>query len=140
MTVHRASPRLPAGVVLAAALALAAGVGAVAAGIWMFLHREDLSAAWDLGLRPEQRGAAGALAVALGAVLVLAAVGLVRRSRFMRGLFGLITAAGLAVATYGAVAGDPSLRTSSLAGVGLALLVLYLLFGSSRSQVWFDAA
>jgi uncharacterized membrane protein (DUF2068 family) len=137
----RAVPR-PFGVTVVVALTWLAAIADFVGGIALLAHAEERAMRHDLGLTATEIRWAGGVMIALGVITVIVAYGLGRGAQWARGLIAILMCLHVASAVYALTQvsweDQRNEAWSSVSQVGIALLVLLVLF-NARSDRWFES-
>lgn len=129
--------RRPIGVTLLVALVVIQGIIAIVGGISLLSAKNDTSFLVSNHITSSEVGVAGFTAIGLGVLIVLVGLGLGTGSGVARILVALFTVIGLIGGIYGIVNYSGAQQTSSIASTIIAVVVLYLLYGSRRNREFF---
>jgi len=116
---------------------VAIGLLQVAVGAILVADHDDLDFLADVDVTPEGAKAIGIILIGVGAVAVLLAAGLLRGSRLVRWLIGLHQAIQLGVSVDTLLRLDADRRVPALVSAVASLVVLWVLFGTRRSRLFF---
>ena len=119
-----------------AVLAALQGALLLAVAAALVLGRDDREIQADFEAGTTGLAVSGALVGAIGAVSLLAAIGLLRASGLARNVFTVVAMVQLATSVYALIAlGD--VRGGSIWSFASSLAVLWFLYGSERTQAYF---
>jgi hypothetical protein len=117
-------------------LALVHAALLMAVGGLLVVARRDAGVADALELSTSDLTVAGGVLVALGLAEALLAIGLGRGSDLVRSIFAIVATLQIAPSVYTLIALQ-DVRTGGLASLLVSLVVLWLLYGATRSQEFF---
>lgn len=137
LQVHPPTP-LPIGVGLLAMLGGFQGMLTAALGLFLVLDRNDAELIDHTELSANQLAAVGIGALIGGTIHFLLAMALSRGSNVVRFLLGVVTLVNVAAAFWGVVATHGEQRLTASIALVIGLAILWILYGSSRSQQFFD--
>ena len=130
-------PKRPVGVTVLVVIGVIQGLLVTASGVVLLAASNDSRLVRETEL-PENALAPSAVSgIVLGVAGLLLAVGLARGSNLVRALYATIATAEVAVTTYGLLT-VRDLRTESIVGLVLPVVVLWLLFGAPHTTEFFD--
>lgn len=127
----------PSGVTLLIIIVVIQGLIAIIGGITLLAARNDTQFLVDNKITSSEVGVAAFTALGLGAFIVFVGLGLGTGSGVARILVGLFTVLHLAGGIYGIATYSGTPQASSIASVIIAVVVLYLLFGSRSNREFF---
>jgi hypothetical protein len=128
--------RRPLEVTVVMGLALVHAALLMAVGGLLVVARRDADVADALELSTSDLTVAGGVLVALGLAEALLAIGLGRGSDLVRSIFAIVATLQIAPSVYTLIALQ-DVRTGGLASLLVSLVVLWLLYGATRSQEFF---
>ena len=131
-TAHR-----PGGITLIMVLAVISAIFSIIGGIWIILDREDHRLLNQSSLTENGLLGAGIVAIVIGVIYLLVALALGRGSRGARLVFGIFAVLNLAGGLYALVALHGEQQWSGAFQSAIAIIVLYLLYGSERDREYF---
>ncbi len=135
-----ARPPRPTGVtIITVVLYVKAFIG-IASGILMIFQRDVSSFQSSTGMDSTELVAAGVWTILFGVITAILAGALGRGSMLMRFLIGIVMVIWLGSAVYAIFAYSGTVLASALVHGGLALVVLYILFGRADVARWFMKA
>lgn len=137
LQVHSPAP-MPLGLGALAMLGGFQGLMAVALGVFLVLDRNDAELIDHTQLSSTQLASMGTGLIIGGTIHFLLAVALSRGSNIVRFLLGVVTLLNVAAAFWGVVATHGEQRLVAAFGLVIGLVVLWILYGSARSQRYFD--
>jgi hypothetical protein len=127
----------PGGITLIMVLAILNGIFGIIGGIWIVIDRDERRLLDHTNLTQDGLLGAGIAAIVLGAIGIVIALALGRGSRLARLLFGIWAALNLASGLYALVALHGEQQWSGAFQSAIAIIVLYLLYGSERDREFF---
>lgn len=113
------------------------GISEILLGLFVILDRDDLRLLDRSALTEGNLLAIGLFVAALGVVVILLALALGRGSEIVRLLFGAVAAMNVGSSLWATIALHGEQRWAGLYGVVVGLVVLYILYGSERSEEFF---
>jgi hypothetical protein len=132
------APRRPWNVTLVAILAFLIGLFDVAIGVGALLYRDDLQLQDQLGLNSANVVMSGGVLLVIGAIILLLSFGLFGGSRLSRGVIALFSVLRIALAAIGLIlAIGSNVWSVFLVEIGLAVLILIMLYAGSRTKAFF---
>jgi hypothetical protein len=129
--------RRPIGITLLIALVVVYGIAVIVHGITVFSARNDTKFLASNDMTHGELTWLALVAIGIGVFIVLVGLGLGTGSGVARFLVGLFTLVGLAEGVYGIVKYSGSQQTTAILTTILALVVLFLLYGSRRNREFF---
>jgi len=133
---HPPTP-LPFGLGLLAVIGGFQGLLTVAFGLFLVLDRNDAELIDQTQLSSSQLLGVGIGALIGGSIHFLLAMALSRGSNLVRFLLGVVTLINVAAAFWGVVATHGEQRLAASVALVIGLAVLWILYGSARSQQYF---
>jgi hypothetical protein len=127
----------PGGITLIMVLAIIGGIFEILGGIWIIIDRADHRLLNQSNLTENGLLGAGIVAILFGTVWILVALALGRGSRVARLVFGILAVLNLAAGLYALVALHGEQQWSGAFQTAIAIIVLYLLYGSERDREFF---
>ncbi len=127
----------PGGVTLIMVLAIIGGIFEILGGIWIIIDRADHRLLNHSNLTENGLLGAGIVAILFGTIWILVALALGRGSRGARLVFGILAVLNLASGLYALVALHGEQQWSGAFQTAIAIIVLYLLYGSERDREFF---
>ena len=137
MSAQPATGHRPGGITLIVVLAVINAVFAIIGGIWIIIDRADHRLLNESNLTENGLLGTGIAAVIIGAIGLLIALALGRGSRLARLLFGIWAVLSFAGGIYALVALHGEQQWSGAFQACIAIIVLYLLYGSERDREFF---
>lgn len=131
--------RRPFGITVLVALGVVQGVFAILAGLFLVLDRDDARLRDVSTLTEGGLLWIGLFIIALGVITVLLALALGRGSEIVRIFLGVLTALHLGSGLWALVALHGEQRWAAAYSVVISAVILYILFGSERSEAFFEA-
>jgi len=128
---------LPIGLGFLAMLGGFQGLVTIALGLFLVLDRNDAELIDHTQLSSAQLAAVGVGALIGGSIHFLLALALSRGSNIVRFLLGVVTLINVAAAFWGVVATHGEQRLTASIALVIGLAILWILFGSARSQQYF---
>lgn len=129
--------RRPFGITLLIALVVIQGIVVIIHGITVFSARNDTKFLVDNDMTSGELTWLALVAIGIGVFIVLVGLGLGTGSGVARFLVGLFTLIALAEGLYGIVKYSGAQQTTAIATTIVAVVVLYLLYGSRRNREFF---
>jgi hypothetical protein len=133
------APTRPWYLTLIGVLGVIQGVITVIAGIALAVENDDRDLLRHTDVSSDAILATGIAAVILGAITILVAIGLLRGSNVARLVLGVLELLHLGGGIYVLLAHDGVQRWDGLWVIILSLLILWIIFGSERSQAFFES-
>lgn len=127
----------PGGITLIMVLAVIGGIFNIIGGIWIVIDRDDRRLLDHANFTENGLLGTGIFAIVFGAIWILVALALGRGSRGARLVFGIIAVLNLAAGLYAMVALHGEQQWSGAFQTAIAIIVLYLLYGSERDRDFF---
>ncbi len=127
----------PGGITLIMVLAIIGGIFEILGGIWIIIDRADHRLLNHSNLTENGLLGAGIVAILFGTIWILVALALGRGSRGARLVFGILAVLNLASGLYALVALHGEQQWSGAFQTAIAIIVLYLLYGSERDREFF---
>jgi hypothetical protein len=137
MSAQPATTHRPGGITLIMVLAVINAIFGIIGGIWVIIDRADHRLLNQSGLTENGLLGAGIVAIILGCIGLIIALALGRGSRIARLLFGIWAVLSLAGGLYALVGLHGEQQWSGAFQVAIAIIVLYLLYGSERDREFF---
>lgn len=132
------APRRPWNVTLVAILTFLIGLFDVAVGVGALLYRNDLQLQDQLGLNSANIVMSGGVLLVIGAIILLLSFGLFGGSRLSRGVIAFFSVLRMALAAIGLIlAIGSNVWSVFLVEIGLAVLILIMLYAGSRTKAFF---
>lgn len=128
--------RLPVGVMLLAALGILQGLALLAIGVLVVITRSEPDMLDAAETTAGVLLAVGIVVVALGLISVVLGIALARGSRIVQTFYAALATFQVASSTYTIVA-VPGGRAAAIPPLCTGLLILWLLYGSERTQEFF---
>jgi hypothetical protein len=132
--------RRPGGITLLMVLGVIQGIAAIGAGIFLVADKDDADLIDKTKLSENQLVGTGIGMIVAGAVLGLLALSLGRGSNIVRWMFAILTVANVAYGAWGVFGlhGEQQIAAAWTAVFGL--IILWILFGSERTDEFFGSA
>ena len=127
----------PAGVTLLVIVVVIEGIIAIIGGITLLSAKNDAQFLLENHITSSNVGLAGWTAIGIGVFVVLVGLGLGTGSGVARILVGLFTVLAFLGGVYGILNYSGAQQTSSIVSTIVAVVVLYLLYGSRRNREFF---
>jgi hypothetical protein len=127
----------PGGVTLLVVLGLIQGIGALIFGLVVVLDKSDETVLNESGMTENTLLATGIGIMLFGVVIVLLALALRNGSNIVRWLFGIVTMLHVAGGIWGIFALRGEQQLSAALTTVFGLIILWILFGSERSDEFF---
>jgi hypothetical protein len=134
------APTRPWYLTLIAVLGIIQGIVTLIAGIALVAERNDQDLLDNVDVSSDALLATGIAALIIGAVTILVAAGLLRGSNAARVILGVVELFHLGGGLYVLIAHSGVSRWDGLWAIIWALLILWIIFGSERSEAFFDRA
>ena len=134
------APRRPWYLTLIGVLGIIQGIVTLIAGIALVVERNDQDLLGNVDVSSDALLATGIAALIIGAVTILVAAGLLRGSNAARVILGVVELFHLGGGLYVLIAHSGVSRWDGLWAIIWALLILWIIFGSERSEAFFDRA
>jgi hypothetical protein len=131
------SVKRPAGITLLMVLGVIQGLLGILGGLLLFIARTDQQVIADSGGSKSTVTAVAVTTMIIGAVVLLIALALGGGSRGARLVMGIVVILDLIGDVYVIVKYSGSQRTGAIVAAAVALVVLYLLYGSRASKEFF---
>lgn len=128
----------PGGITLLAVLGIIQGFVAIGSGVFVILDRDDEELQSVSNASSSELLAAGIGAVIGGCLIVLFAALLARGSSFVRWAFGIVTMINVSFAVWGLFALHGQQQITAAFTLVFGLIVLWILFGSERTDRFFE--
>lgn len=132
-----APTRRPPGVVAVAVLLGLQGLLLVVAGVAVIAERDDATVQADFEAGTTGLTVSGGLVAAIGIASLAVAIGLLRRSSLARSVCTIVAVIQAATSVYGLVSLE-GIRAGSVWSFASATVVLWFLYGSERTQAYFE--
>jgi hypothetical protein len=129
--------RRPLGITLLIALVVIQGIVVIIHGITVFSARNDAQFLVKNDMTSGELTWLAVVAIGIGVFIVLVGLGLGTGSGVARFLVGLFTLIALAEGVYALVTYSGAQQATAIVSVIVALVVLYLLYGSRRNREFF---
>lgn len=138
--VDRGEPRVnrPGGITLLLILGVIQGVLVFLTGLILALESDSETLQQESQLTSDGLLAAGIGIMVSGGVILLLAVALGRGSQVVRWLYGIVTMVNVSFATWGVFSLHAEQRLSAVFSLVFGLMVLWILFGSERTDRFFS--
>ena len=137
MTTAPGTTRRPGGITVIVALAVIDAVFTIIGGIWVVLDHDQHELLARSGFTSNGLLSTGVAAIVLGFIGLMVALALGRGSRIARLLFGIWAVLSLANGLYHLVALGGEQQLSGAVQSAVAIIVLYLLYGSEEDREFF---
>ena len=119
-------------------LGIIQGVITLIAGIALVVERNDQDFIDHVDVSSDSIAGTGIAAIILGAITLLVAIGLLRGSNAARFVLGVVELLHLAGGVYILIAHSGVQRWDGLWVITVSLLILWIVFGSERSEAFFE--
>jgi hypothetical protein len=129
--------RRPGGVTLLVVLGIINGIGGIIAGLVLVLDRDDAKLIDRASMSKDQLLWTGILVMIAGAVMVLLSIGLRQGSNIVRWLFGIVAMMSVATGVWGIFGLHGEQQLSSAFQAVFGIVILWILFGSERTDEFF---
>jgi len=137
MSAQPATTHRPGGITLIMVLAVINAVFAIIGGIWIIIDHDERRLLNHTSLTENGLLGAGIAVVIIGVIGLFVALALGRGSRIARLLFGIWAVLSVASGLYALVALHGEQQWSGAFQAAIAIIVLYLLYGSERDREFF---
>jgi hypothetical protein len=137
MSSPTAHVRRPGGVTLLVVLGLIQGIGGIIAGLVLMLDRDDAKLIEQTAMSTNQLLWTGTAVMIGGAIMVLLSLALRNGSNIVRWLYGTFTMLNVATGVWGIFALHGEQQLSAAFTMVFGLIILWILFGSERSDEFF---
>jgi hypothetical protein len=127
----------PGGVTLLVVLGLIQGVASLILGLVLILDKSDENLMNQSGMTENTLLGTGIGMMIVGAVMILLSLGLRNGSNFVRWLFGIVAMLNVAGGIWGIFALHGEQQLSSAFTAMFGLIILWILFGTERSDEFF---
>jgi hypothetical protein len=131
------APR-PGGITLLMILGVINGIASIVAGILLVLDKDDAKLLELTNMSENQHTTAGVVAIAFGVLAILLALALGGGSNIVRWLFGIVAMFNAAYGVWGLFALHGEQQLSAGFQLVFSVIVLWILFGSQRSEEFFE--
>jgi hypothetical protein len=121
-------------------LLVLAGIGQLGLGGVILANKNDATFLKDADITSSHAQAIAIALLAVGVLSIILAIGLLKGSRLVRDLVGLLQIAQIGVAVYTIAQLDSGKRPSAVGSIVGALIVLYFLFGTDKAKSYFAKA
>jgi hypothetical protein len=130
--------RRPFGVTLIGVIGVIQGIVVTIAGLALTVEHDDRDLVRHVGRTADEILGTGIGLIVVGAITLLVASALLRGSNFARWLIGVVEVFHLASGVYLLFGYDGAYLWDGVVYIIIAVIVLYLLFGSARSETFFE--
>ena len=128
----------PGGITLLMILGVIQGLLAFLGGLILAVASDDATLQEESQLSADQLLAAGIAVMVVGGIVALLALALGRGSQVVRWLYGILTMVNVAFGAWGVFSLHGEQRLSSVFTLVFGLVVLWILFGSERTDRFFS--
>lgn len=129
----------PGGITLLMILGVIQGLGAIAGGLFLLLDNDDAALQEQVNMSSNQLSATGVGLVVGGIIGLLLALALGRGSSIVRWLYGIVAIFNVSFAVWGVFALHGEQQLSAGFTLVFGLIILWILFGSERTDRFFAA-
>lgn len=130
--------RRPGGITLLMVLGIINGVVSIAGGLFLMLDSDDADLQDLTNLSSSQLSSAGVGAIVGGAIVLVCAIALGGGSSLVRWLYGIVVMFNVAFGVWGVFALHGEQQLSAAFGLAFGLIILWILFGSERTDRFFE--
>lgn len=127
----------PGGITLLMVLGVIQGLITFLAGLFLAIERDSTTLQQESQLTSDGLLGAGIGIMVGGGVVLLLALALGRGSQVVRWLYGIVTMVNVSFATWGVFSLHAEQRMSSVFSLVFGLIILWILFGSERTDRFF---
>jgi hypothetical protein len=127
----------PGGVTLLMVLGVIQGLITFLAGLFLAVESDNATLREEAQMTSDGLMAAGIGIMVGGGVVLLLALALGRGSQFVRWLYGIVTMVNVSFATWGVFSLHAEQRMTSVFSLVFGLVILWILFGSERTDRFF---
>lgn len=129
--------RRPGGVTLLVVLGVIQGIAGFAAGLFLVLDRDDDDLIARSAMSSNALVLVGVVSMIVGVIMIALAMALSNGSNLVRWLFGIVTIVHVAGGVWGVFGLHGEQQLSAAFTVVFGLIILWILFGSERSDEFF---
>ncbi len=127
----------PGGVTLLMVLGVINGIIGIGAGLFLMLDNNDAELQELTNMTSSQLSGAGIGNIVVGAILLVAALALGGGSSLIRWVYGIITMFSVAFGIWGLFALHGEQQLTAAFTTAFSLIILWILFGSERTDQFF---
>jgi hypothetical protein len=127
----------PGGITLLMILGVIQGVIGIAGGIFLILDKDDQTLRDEVNLTSNTLVASGIGLLVAGAIIMLLALRLGSGSNIVRWLYGIVTIVNVGFGVWGLFSLHGEQQMSAAFSTVFGLIVLWILFGSERTDEFF---
>ena len=129
----------PGGVTLLVVLGVIQGIGATLTGLFVLLDQNDATLQSDTRLSDDQLTATGVVLILIGALYILLSIMLSKGSSLVRWIYGLLAMFNVSIAVWGLLALRGEQQLGAAISLVFGVIVLWILFGTERSDQFFGS-
>jgi hypothetical protein len=129
----------PGGVTLLVVLGVIQGIGATLTGLFVLLDQNDATLQSDTRLSDNQLTATGVVLILIGALYILLSIMLSRGSSLVRWIYGILAMFNVSAAVWGLLALRGEQQLGAAISLVFGVIVLWILFGTERSDRFFGS-
>ena len=129
----------PGGVTLLVVLGVIQGIGSALTGLFVLLDQNDATLQSDTRLSDNQLTATGAVLILIGALYILLSIMLSRGSSLVRWIYGILAMFNVSAAVWGLLALRGEQQLGAAVSLVFGVIVLWILFGTERSDRFFGS-
>ena len=128
----------PGGVTLLMVLGVINGIVGIGSGLFLMLDRDDAELQDLTNLTSSQLTAAGIGSIVAGAIILVAALALGGGSSLVRWVYGIITMVNVSFGVWGLFALHGEQQMTAAFTTAFGLMILWILFGTERTDQFFN--
>jgi hypothetical protein len=129
----------PGGVTLLVVLGVIQGIGSALTGLFILLDQNDATLQSDTRLSDNQLTATGVVLILIGALYILLSIMLSRGSSLVRWIYGILAMFNVSAAVWGLLALRGEQQLGAAISLVFGVIVLWILFGTERSDRFFGS-
>jgi hypothetical protein len=115
------------------------GIGSTLTGLFVLLDQNDATLQSDTRLSDNQLTATGVVLILIGALYILLSIMLSRGSSLVRWIYGILAMFNVSAAVWGLLALRGEQQLGAAVSLVFGVIVLWILFGTERSDQFFGS-